>query len=103
VARMAQRVAVMYSGKIVELSDARSLYAKPLHPYTRGLLDSIPTLGEKARLDSIPGIVPSIFNLPQGCRFHPRCPEAYRKCSLMLPPLFEPEPGRQVRCWLYEE
>lgn len=103
VARMAQRVAVMYSGKIVELADVNNIYAKPLHPYTQGLLASVPTLGDTQRLNPIPGIVPSIFNRPQGCRFHPRCPKAYQKCSLMLPPLFEPEPGHTVRCWLYEE
>ncbi|BDQ36059.1 ABC transporter ATP-binding protein [Pseudodesulfovibrio nedwellii] len=103
VARMAQRVAVMYSGKVVELADVNSIYAKPLHPYTQGLLASVPTLGDTQRLNPIPGIVPSIFNRPQGCRFHPRCPKAYQKCSLMLPPLFEPEPGHTVRCWLYEE
>jgi peptide/nickel transport system ATP-binding protein len=101
VARMAQRVAVMYSGKIVELSDAKSLYKKPLHPYTQGLLTSVPTLGDRAELTPIPGIVPSIFNLPQGCRFHPRCPHAFDKCKLMLPHLTEPEPGRFVRCWLH--
>lgn len=103
VARMAQRVAVMYSGKIVELSDVRPLYDNPLHPYTKGLLASVPTLGDKAALNPIPGIVPSIFDLPQGCRFHPRCPKAHAKCSLILPPLLEPEPGRFVRCWLYED
>ena len=103
VARMAQRVAVMYSGKIVELSDAARLYANPLHPYTRGLLASVPVLGQKTQLNPIPGIVPSIFDLPEGCRFHPRCPKASQKCALMLPPLFEPEPGRKVRCWLYED
>lgn len=103
VARMAQRVAVMYSGKVVELAGVNDLYAAPLHPYTRGLLASVPTLGEKARLNPIPGIVPSIFDLPEGCRFHPRCPKAFRKCERELPPLFEPEPGRRVRCWLYED
>ncbi|BCS87031.1 ABC transporter ATP-binding protein [Pseudodesulfovibrio sediminis] len=103
VARMAQRVAVMYSGKIIELSDAKTLYAAPLHPYTQGLLASVPTLGETTRLTPIPGIVPSIFNLPTGCRFHPRCPRKFQKCELMVPPLLEPEPGRQVRCWLYED
>ncbi len=103
VARMAQRVAVMYSGKIVELSTVDSIYDKPLHPYTQGLLASVPTLGDKASLNPIPGIVPSIFNRPQGCRFHPRCPKAFAKCSLILPPLLEPEPGRHVRCWLYED
>ncbi|MCJ2163727.1 MULTISPECIES: ABC transporter ATP-binding protein [unclassified Pseudodesulfovibrio] len=103
VARMAQRVAVMYSGKIVELAGVKELYADPLHPYTKGLLASVPTLGETTRLNAIPGIVPGIFDLPEGCRFHPRCPKAYQKCSLLLPPLFEPEPGRKVRCWLYED
>ncbi|BDQ32546.1 ABC transporter ATP-binding protein [Pseudodesulfovibrio portus] len=103
VARMAQKVAVMYSGKIVEFSDAAGLYAEPLHPYTQGLLASVPVLGKKTRLNPIPGIVPSIFDLPEGCRFHPRCPKSFQKCALMLPPLFEPKPGRQVRCWLYED
>ena len=103
VARMAKRVAVMYSGKVVELADATDLYAAPLHPYTQGLLASVPVLGKKTRLNPIPGIVPSIFDRPQGCRFHPRCPKAFQKCELMLPPLFEPEPGRNVRCWLYED
>ncbi|MEZ7195464.1 ABC transporter ATP-binding protein [Pseudodesulfovibrio karagichevae] len=103
VARMAQRVAVMYSGKIVELAGVNELYAEPLHPYTKGLLASMPSLGETRELNPIPGIVPSIFDLPEGCRFHPRCPKAYKKCSLMLPPLYEPKPGRKVRCWLYED
>ncbi|QGY41275.1 ATP-binding cassette domain-containing protein [Pseudodesulfovibrio cashew] len=102
VARMAQRVAVMYSGKIVELSEAGPLYKKPLHPYTQGLLASVPTLGDRTDITPIPGIVPSIFDLPEGCRFHPRCPKAFAKCSLILPPLTEPEPGRFVRCWLYD-
>ncbi|WP_319472125.1 ABC transporter ATP-binding protein [uncultured Pseudodesulfovibrio sp.] len=102
VARMAQRVAVMYSGKIVELSTSKSLYAKPLHPYTQGLLASVPTMGDKTDLTPIPGIVPSIFDRPAGCSFHPRCPHAHAKCSLIQPPLMEAEPGRHVRCWLYE-
>jgi peptide/nickel transport system ATP-binding protein len=102
VARMAQRVAVMYSGKVVELCDAGPLFAKPLHPYTRGLLASVPVLGDRTELNPVPGIVPGIFDLPEGCRFHPRCPKAFAKCSLLLPPLREAEPGRHVRCWLYE-
>jgi len=102
VARMAQRVAVMYSGKIVELSTSQSLYAKPLHPYTQGLLASVPTMGDKTDLTPIPGIVPSIFDRPEGCSFHPRCPHAHAKCSIIQPPLMEAEPGRHVRCWLYE-
>jgi len=103
VARMADRVAVMYSGKVVELSDAASLYEKPLHPYTKGLLASVPTLGDRSALHPIPGIVPSIFDLPTGCRFHPRCPKAFAKCGLILPPLQQVAPGRHVRCWLYDD
>jgi len=103
VARMAQRVAVMYSGKVIELAAVEALYSAPLHPYTQGLLASVPTMGETERLIPIPGIVPSIFALPKGCRFHPRCSKAFKKCSLIMPPLFEPEPGRRVRCWLYED
>jgi len=102
VARMAQRIAVMYSGKIVELSPADKLYKDPLHPYTQGLLASIPRIGEKTHLNPIPGIVPSIFNQPEGCRFHPRCPKAFAKCSLILPPLIKAYSDRKVRCWLYE-
>jgi len=102
VARMAQRVAVMYSGKIVELSEAGKLYDTPLHPYTQGLLASVPTMGDTTQLIPIPGIVPSIFNLPEGCRFHPRCPKAFAKCSSILPPLIQAESGHHVRCWLYE-
>jgi peptide/nickel transport system ATP-binding protein len=102
VARMAQRVAVMYSGKVVELCGVGPLFASPLHPYTQGLLASVPVLGDKTELSPIPGIVPGIFDLPEGCRFHPRCPKALAKCSQMLPPLTEAEPGRHVRCWLYE-
>jgi len=103
VARMAQRVTVMYSGKIVEMATVDSLYETPLHPYTQGLLASVPTMGDKAELTPIPGIVPSIFNRPEGCSFHPRCPHAFAKCKLLLPPLTEPESGRFVRCWLHEE
>lgn len=102
VARMAQRVVVMYSGKNVEQSTTSQLFNYPLHPYTQGLLASVPTLGQKNDLHPIPGTVPSIFNLPEGCRFHPRCPQAFEKCRLILPPLLEPEPGRKVRCWLHE-
>ncbi|ADU62771.1 MAG: ABC transporter ATP-binding protein [Pseudodesulfovibrio sp.] len=101
VARMAGRVAVMYAGKVVELCDVGPLFAKPLHPYTQGLLASVPVLGDRTELNPIPGIVPGIFDLPEGCRFRPRCQRAFDRCTT-LPPLLEAEPGRQVRCWLYE-
>ena len=103
VARMAQRVAVMYSGKIVELSPARELFREPLHPYTRGLLKSVAVLGDRSDLEPIVGMVPSIFNLPEGCRFHPRCPHAFDRCRAELPSLLDMGAGRSVRCWLHRE
>ncbi|WP_243546495.1 ABC transporter ATP-binding protein [Pseudodesulfovibrio tunisiensis] len=102
VARMAQRIAVMYAGKIVELAEARDLFHAPLHPYTQGLLGSVPKIGLKRELSPIPGIVPGIFDQPQGCRFHPRCPKAFARCSKELPPLLAMG-NRQVRCWLHAQ
>ena len=81
VAEMADRVAVMYAGEIVEQASVEKLFAKPLHPYTEGLMKSTIRLGEKSRrLTAIKGTVPSISNMPSGCRFHPRCPYAAQKC-----------------------
>ncbi|MCC6567796.1 MAG: ABC transporter ATP-binding protein [Anaerolineales bacterium] len=107
VAEMADRVAVMYAGEIVEQTDVNSLFDEPLHPYTQGLIGSIPILGElKEKLDVIPGSVPNLVNLPPGCRFAPRC-EARVKYSLAIctktkPELGDVRPGHQVRCWLYQ-
>jgi peptide/nickel transport system ATP-binding protein/oligopeptide transport system ATP-binding protein len=96
---MADRVAVMYAGQIVELSPARELLRRPLHPYTRALMNSVPKLGGDAdRLSAIPGNVPRIGNFPPGCRFAPRCPIAKPECSEKIPELLEVEPGRFVRC-----
>jgi peptide/nickel transport system ATP-binding protein/oligopeptide transport system ATP-binding protein len=96
---MADRVAVMYAGQIVELSPARELLRHPLHPYTRALMNSVPKLhGEADRLSAIPGNVPRIGNFPPGCRFAPRCPIAKPECSEKIPELFEVESGRWVRC-----
>ncbi len=96
---MADRVAVMYAGQIVELSPARELLRRPLHPYTRALMNSVPKLrGDAARLSAIPGNVPRIGNFPPGCRFAPRCPIAKPECSDKIPELLEVEPGRFVRC-----
>jgi peptide/nickel transport system ATP-binding protein/oligopeptide transport system ATP-binding protein len=96
---MADRVAVMYAGQIVELSPARELLRRPLHPYTRALMNSVPKLrGDVARLSAIPGNVPRIGNFPPGCRFAPRCPMAKPECSEKIPELLEVEPGRFVRC-----
>ena len=96
---MADRVAVMYAGQIVELSPARELLRRPLHPYTRALMNSVPKLrGDADRLSAIPGNVPRIGNFPPGCRFAPRCPIAKPECSERIPELLEVEPGRFVRC-----
>jgi len=96
---MADRVAVMYAGQIVELSPAKELLRRPLHPYTKALMNSVPKLGGGAdRLSAIPGNVPRIGNFPPGCRFAPRCPIAKPECSNAVPELVEVESGRWVRC-----
>ena len=96
---MADRVAVMYAGQIVELSPAKELLRQPLHPYTKALMASVPKLrGDADRLSAIPGNVPRIGNFPPGCRFAPRCPIARQECSQKIPELLEVEPGRFVRC-----
>ena len=96
---IADRVAVMYAGQIVELSPARALLQRPLHPYTQALMGSVPMLGGGAdRLTAIPGNVPNLGQFPSGCRFHPRCPKAQSDCSQKAPELVEVEAGRWVRC-----
>ena len=107
VAEMAERVAVMYAGEIVEQTEVNSLFDEPLHPYTQGLIGSIPILGEiKDKLDVIPGSVPNLVNLPPGCRFAPRCQARVKHsltiCADVKPELEEVKPGHQVRCWLYK-
>ena len=103
---MADRVAVMYAGQIVELSPAKDLLRRPLHPYTKALMASVPKLhGTADRLSAIPGNVPRIGNFPPGCRFAPRCPIAKPECSDKIPELVEVEAGRWVRCpfWKNEQ
>jgi oligopeptide/dipeptide ABC transporter ATP-binding protein len=96
---MADRVAVMYAGQIVELAAARELLRRPLHPYTKALMNSVPKLhGTAARLAAIPGNVPRNGDFPPGCRFAPRCPVARPECAEKIPELVEVEPGRWVRC-----
>jgi oligopeptide/dipeptide ABC transporter ATP-binding protein len=106
VAEMAERVAVMYAGQIVEQSSVQTLFAEPKHPYTQGLIGSIPVLGVvKDALDVIPGTVPNLVNLPEGCRFAPRCrarvQHALTICTEVLPGLQPVGPDHAVRCWLY--
>jgi oligopeptide/dipeptide ABC transporter ATP-binding protein len=100
VAEVAERVAVMYAGQVVECSDTESLFADPLHPYTKGLMRSIPRLDEERdRLEIIEGAVPDFRQLPSGCRFHPRCPLATDQCREASPPLEELRTGHRVACW----
>jgi oligopeptide/dipeptide ABC transporter ATP-binding protein len=103
IAEMAKRVAVMYMGKIVESGDVRAIFRRPLHPYTVGLLRSIPQVGGrvKERLTPIPGSVPDPFSVPQGCAFYPRCPAPKRPACSEDVSLIEVEPGHEARCTLY--
>jgi peptide/nickel transport system ATP-binding protein len=105
VAEVTQRVVVMYAGKVVEEAPVRQLFAKPMHPYTQGLIRSIPRLDRagkaKERLEAIPGTVPNMLTPPPGCRFAPRCKFATDKCLAGIPPLREVEPGHKVACVLY--
>ncbi len=101
VAEVAERVVVMYAGKIVEGADTLTIFKNPQHPYTQGLLGSIPKLHEdRIRLQTIEGNVPNPFRLPTGCRFHPRCAYVKEPCLKEEPALMEVESGHQVRCWL---
>jgi peptide/nickel transport system ATP-binding protein len=101
VAENAQRVLVMYAGRIVEKASVRDLFARPAHPYTRGLLDSIPKSGDpvRQRLRAIEGIVPDLRALPSGCRFADRCPMRIERCTLEEPELLPLTPDHSSRCW----
>ena len=104
VSKMAEKVVVMYAGQIVEATGVKEIFAHPLHPYTEGLLKSIPRLDEDPEyLYNIKGTVPPPSDFPVGCRFSPRCPFATERCKAERPPLREAEPGHQIRCWRYEE
>ncbi|MFC3745151.1 ABC transporter ATP-binding protein [Paenibacillus sp. GCM10012306] len=104
VAEMADRVVVMYAGQIVESADVFTLFREPKHPYTQGLMASIPSVhGENERLQAIPGTVPSVTKMPEGCRFHTRCALATNRCRQEQPELKSVEGEHQVRCWVVEE
>jgi oligopeptide/dipeptide ABC transporter ATP-binding protein len=108
VAEIADRVAVMYAGEIVEETDVRTLFNEPKHPYTQALLGSIPVLGAlQDELAVIPGTVPNLVHLPQGCRFASRCRPRHEQgleiCTHEQPALRETDSGHRVRCWQYEE
>jgi len=107
VAEVAQRVVVMYAGKVVEEAPVEALFARPLHPYTQGLIRSIPRIDlaatHKVRLEAIPGTVPKLIEPGEGCRFASRCRRATPACSAATPPLRELAPGHRVACFLAEE
>jgi len=108
ISEMADRVAVMYAGRIVEQAGIRTLFAHPVHPYTMGLMASIPVLGTvKETLDVIPGSVPNLVNLPPGCQFAPRCrlriEHQLTICTQVEPQLLPVEPEHLCRCWLYQD
>lgn len=105
VADICDRIGVMYAGNIVELGDIKSIFYKPAHPYTSGLISSIPTITQQCseRLETIPGSVPNLINPPAGCRFHPRCNKAMDVCKEEKPGVYEIESGHFVACHLYKE
>lgn len=104
VAKMCDRVAVMYAGKIVEQGDVRQIFNNPSHPYTEALITSVPKMEETTdRLYSIPGQPPALWDLPQGCSFAPRCPYAFDKCTQAYPDIFQVDEGQTAACWLREE
>lgn len=107
IAEMADRVAVMYAGRIVEQTSVKDLFAHPYHPYTQGLIASIPVLGKVTdRLEVIPGSVPNLINLPEGCKFAPRCKARVEHqlsiCTEVEPDLISAKKQHLVRCWLYQ-
>lgn len=109
VAETAQKVAVMYAGRVVETADARTLFSNPLHPYTRGLMASRPSgicvdkTGREGYLQTIPGTVPSLYDLPSGCRFSDRCGSVTEQCTASEPELLEAEEGHFVSCFIAQE
>jgi oligopeptide/dipeptide ABC transporter ATP-binding protein len=108
IAEMADRVAIMYAGRILEQAGVYTIFEEPLHPYTRGLIASVPKLGQvHARLDTIPGNVPNLIDLPSGCRFSTRCQareeHGLEICSRLEPDLIPVVDGHLIRCWLYQD
>jgi len=103
VAKMCNKVAVMYAGKIVEQGSVREIYNNPQHPYTKALINSIPKIGDKGSLYVIPGQPPNLAELPTGCTFHPRCPQVMDRCASEEPPDFPLGDGRYSHCWLSEQ
>ena len=104
IAEMAQNVAVMYAGKVMEYTDVKTIYANPKNPYTIGLLQSIPVLGRESkenRLKTISGVVPSLLNLPAGCLYSDRCPDVFNDCRQVEPEMYQVADNHHVRCLKY--
>jgi len=103
IAETAQKVVVMYAGKVMEHADVNAIFANPMHPYTQGLLNSLPKMNSvhKQKLNTIPGMVPSLYNLPAGCKFSTRCSQAMEVCHQAEPELTEVEGKHFSRCWLH--
>jgi peptide/nickel transport system ATP-binding protein len=102
-ANIADRVAIMYAGKIIEEATTEEIFGNPLHPYTRYLIQSLPKFGDKTARTSAPGSPPSLMDLPSGCPFHLRCPDTLETCIEQMPPLIAVASGHRVACWLARE
>lgn len=102
-ANVADRVGIMYAGKIVEEAPTEQIFEQPYHPYTQFLINSLPKFGDKSVRGSVPGSPPSLVDLPNGCPFHPRCPKAMKICSEQMPGFSRPDSNHQVACWLLGE
>jgi peptide/nickel transport system ATP-binding protein len=99
---LADKIAVMYAGEIQEIADAEIFYKKPFHPYSQKLMASVPTLRTEKKLEFIRGAPPSLLSPPPGCRFHPRCPSVFDRCSKENPGVFDLGSEHCVKCWLFE-
>ncbi len=102
-ANVADRIGIMYAGKIVEEATTERIFAQPLHPYTQFLINSLPKFGDKSVRDSVPGSPPSLADLPKGCPFHTRCPHVKEICRQQMPALYQLEENHKVACWLVGE
>jgi peptide/nickel transport system ATP-binding protein len=102
-ANVADRIGIMYAGKIVEEATTEHIFEQPLHPYTQFLINSLPKFGDKMVRESVPGSPPSLIDLPSGCPFHPRCPKVMPVCREAMPAFYHPASNHKVACWLYRE
>jgi peptide/nickel transport system ATP-binding protein len=99
-ANVANRIGIMYAGKIVEEVTTAQIFENPCHPYTQFLINSLPKFGDKTERGSVPGSPPSLIDLPGGCPFHPRCPHAMAICREQMPDFCHPTENHKVACWL---